>query len=107
MGKISGSQIKSKLVNKKQDLDRIILNVANESLRGIRTQVKKHTSLNLDDIELNSDLARNVAVKVLEKAQEIRKNLSKEELIAASKRASQKWVEKAKSSIPYRASEKK
>jgi hypothetical protein len=99
MAKFISNQLKNKIKNTKQDIDRKILALANESLSGIKNQVQKHTSLDMDKLELNSDLARNVAIRVLEKAQEVRKSLTTDELIKLSKDAPQKILNRAKKSF--------
>lgn len=98
--------LKKKVITTKQDIDHKILNVASDSLKNIKSQFKKHTSLDLDKVDLNSQLARNVAIRVLEKAQEVRKNLTKEELVRVSKNTGKKVIASARESLSLNAKEK-
>lgn len=92
-------KLKDRVKTTKLDIDRKILTLTSESVKAIKTKVQKHTDIDVNSVEFNSQLARDVALKVLEKAQDIRKNLSKEELIKASVKTQQKVVNKAKDKI--------
>ncbi|MCB0357302.1 MAG: hypothetical protein KDD40_09860 [Bdellovibrionales bacterium] len=99
--------LKRKFKDTKQDIDRKLLNLTTESTKAIKSQIKKHTSLDLDKVDINGQLAHDVALKVLEKAQDIRKNITTEELIKASKITGQKVLDSAKSKFINTSSKKK
>jgi len=92
-------RLKKKVITTKQDVDQKILKVANDSIKSLKTQVKNYTSLDLDKMDINGQLARDVAVRVLEKAQDIRKNLTTQELIKASKKTGRRVIDSAKDSL--------
>ncbi len=99
-------RIKKTVRGTRQDIDRRLLNFTNGSVAGFKNKVKKHTSVDLDKVDLNSELARNVAIRVLEKAQGIRKNITKDELIKAAKKTMKAKV-KAKASSKTKTKPKK
>lgn len=101
-----GERLKKKVIDTKQDIDQKLLNVATESFNNLKNQLQKHNLVKFDNIDSNGQLAIDIALKVLEKAQMVRKNLTTEELVKASKATGQKVLENAKLSLTKKVNKK-
>ena len=97
MAKDSGKSFKTRWVEVRQDIDEKILSMANKSLSSLNDQLHKISGD--EELSINSDLPKKLAIKILEKAQDIRSHLNKEEIISVSKKTGKQLLNQTSSKV--------